>query len=149
MKRPTPPPEARSIATHKLHWIDLAIQAVPVAVAASVIALSGAGALLAAAVLMLPIWFLLRAVTSYFTTTINLNKYSLTITTGLIWRETIDIPISRIETIELRQSLLARSLNYGSLVVSAIGGGVFRTSSVKAPGDLRQQIYQAMSLSIG
>jgi uncharacterized membrane protein YdbT with pleckstrin-like domain len=41
---------------------------------------------------------------------------------GLISRQTIEINMSKVESVEVRQGILARLLNYGTIVVIGTGG---------------------------
>ncbi|WP_219096339.1 PH domain-containing protein [Pseudomonas sp. UMAB-40] len=148
MITPTAPID-QPIASPKLHWIEVATTFVPVTVAALIALLTNASLLLSCVLLCAPAGLFVRAVAAYLSTTIILHKHGLALSSGVLWRDTIDLPISRIESVEMRQSLLARWLDYGSLTIRSVGGGVVGTANIKAPEELRKQIYLAMSLSIG
>jgi uncharacterized membrane protein YdbT with pleckstrin-like domain len=140
---------AQPIASPKLHWIEVAMTLVPVTVAALIALLTDASLLLSCILLCAPVGILVRTVVAYLSTSIILHKHGLVLSSGVFWRDTIDLPISRIESVEMRQSLLARWLDYGSLTIRSVGGGAVGTANIKAPEELRKQIYLAMSLSIG
>lgn len=144
-----PAPITPPIAAPQIHWIDVALALFPVAVAALVAVLCGASLLLTFVLLCAPLALLFQAISAYLSTSIILYKHGLELSSGVIWRATIDLPVSRIESVEMRQSLLARALGYGSLTIRSVGGGTVTTANIKAPEDLRKQIYLAMSLSIG
>lgn len=44
------------------------------------------------------------------------------IRTGVVVRQTIDIPISKIEAIDIRQSILGSMLSYGTMSITGTGG---------------------------
>lgn len=67
------------------------------------------------------VWTLMIWVTYYFSSlTIKTNQVILR--TGVIVRETIDIPLSKIEAIDIRQSIMGTILGYGRICITGTGG---------------------------
>ncbi|MBN9230825.1 MAG: hypothetical protein BGO90_12720 [Legionella sp. 40-6] len=67
------------------------------------------------------IWIMMTWVTYYFSSfTIKTNQVILR--TGVIVRQTIDIPLSKIEAIDIRQSVLGSILRYGMVCITGTGG---------------------------
>ena len=52
---------------------------------------------------------------------------------GLIRRQTIEMLHSKVESIEVHQSVFGRILNYGTLVIHGTGGGVETIPGISAP----------------
>ena len=53
--------------------------------------------------------------------------------TGWIKRNTEDISISKIEEVDLKQSILGRILGYGSIIISGTGSGQIILKSINDP----------------
>lgn len=51
-----------------------------------------------------------------------IKKKQVILCTGILIRQTIDIPFNKIESIDIRQSVLGSLLHYGSLVITGTGG---------------------------
>ena len=67
------------------------------------------------------VWTLMTWVTYYFSSlTIKTNQVILR--TGVIVRETIDIPIGKIEAIDIRRSIMGTILGYGRVCITGTGG---------------------------
>jgi uncharacterized membrane protein YdbT with pleckstrin-like domain len=47
----------------------------------------------------------------------------IVIATGWLHRRTFELPLSRLESIRVEQSILARLLGFGSVIVAGVGGG--------------------------
>lgn len=59
---------------------------------------------------------------------------------GLIARETEEMNINQVESVEVNQSVLARLLNYGTIQVNGTGHGMDRIAYVRDPLGLRSSI---------
>ena len=59
---------------------------------------------------------------------------------GLITRDTIEINLPKVESVDVRQSILGRLLNYGTVIVRGTGGGLNPLSYVSAPLPLRRAV---------
>jgi len=64
---------------------------------------------------------------------------------GLITRSTIEIALSKVESVEVRQDLLGRLLNYGSIIVSGTGGTHEPFTMIDDPIGFRRAVQQAQS----
>ncbi|MEM1409362.1 MAG: PH domain-containing protein [Pseudomonadota bacterium] len=62
---------------------------------------------------------------------------------GLIARETAEIPLHAIEKIELHQSILARFLGFGRIVITGSGGAILASHPADKPLVLRQLLARA------
>lgn len=86
------------------------------------------------------IWFPI-ALISFFTTEIGLTNKRLMIKTGFIRREAHEIPLDRVETLNVEQSVLERFVFAGKLVVTA-GGEKLRPPTIWKPREFRNDVMQ-------
>lgn len=67
------------------------------------------------------IWIGITWMTYYFSS-VTIKKNQVIIRTGVLVRQTIDIPLSKIEAIDIRQSIFGSMLNYGMVCITGTGG---------------------------
>jgi hypothetical protein len=77
----------------------------------------------ATAVLLLPVSgvMLVSLLLPYWTTELVLTNKRVTAKFGFINRRTIDLKIEKVESVQIRQSVLGRIFNYGSIVLAGTG----------------------------
>jgi uncharacterized membrane protein YdbT with pleckstrin-like domain len=90
------------------------------------------------------IWIVMTWVTYYFSS-ITIKKKQVILRTGIIVRQTVDIPLSKIETIDIRQSILGSILRYGALVITGTGGTKHLINYLHGPLTCRRYIEQLMN----
>ena len=90
------------------------------------------------------LWILMTWVTFYFSS-ITIKRKQVILRTGIIVRQTVDIPLSKIETIDIRQSILGSILRYGSLVITGTGGTRHLINFLHHPLTCRRYIEQLMN----
>lgn len=90
------------------------------------------------------LWILITWVTYYFSS-ITIKRKQVILRTGLIIRKTVDIPLNKIETIDIRQSILGSILRYGSLVITGTGGTRHLINYINQPLTCRRYIEQMMN----
>jgi uncharacterized membrane protein YdbT with pleckstrin-like domain len=71
--------------------------------------------------LMILLWGGIVGLTYHFSFLL-IKKKQVILCTGILIRQTIDIPFNKIESIDIRQSVLGSLLHYGSLVITGTGG---------------------------
>ncbi len=81
---------------------------------------------------------------SYQFSSLTIKKKQLILRTGLLVRQTVDIPFSRIESIDIRQTILGSVLQYGSLVIVGTGGSRQYIHNLAKPLTCRRYIEQLM-----
>ena len=64
------------------------------------------------------------------------------IKTGVIARKTLEMNLSRIESVNINQSILGRLLNYGSIIIIGTGGSKETFHNIKMPLEFRKQFQQ-------
>ncbi|KTD12476.1 PH domain-containing protein [Legionella hackeliae] len=89
------------------------------------------------------IWTLMTWVTYHFSS-LTIKKSQVILRTGMLVRQTIDIPLSKIESIDIRQSILGSIFRYGSLVITGTGGTRHAMNFVDRPLTCRRYIEQLM-----
>ncbi|WP_298627823.1 PH domain-containing protein [uncultured Legionella sp.] len=90
------------------------------------------------------IWIVMTWFTYYFSS-ITIKKKQVILRTGIIVRQTVDIPLSKIETIDIRQSILGSLLRYGALVITGTGGTRHLINFLHHPLTCRRYIEQLMN----
>jgi uncharacterized membrane protein YdbT with pleckstrin-like domain len=83
----------------------------------------------------------IRQATSEFAVTSG----RVVVKTGLFSRSTIEIQLSKLESVEVQQDILGRLLNYGSVLVSGTGGTHEPFAMIDDPMGFRRAIQQAQA----
>jgi uncharacterized membrane protein YdbT with pleckstrin-like domain len=89
------------------------------------------------------IWVLMTWITYHFSS-ITIKKKQVILRTGMLVRQTVDIPLSKIETIDIRQSILGSILGYGSLIITGTGGTRHIVNFLDNPLTCRRYIEQLL-----
>ncbi len=89
------------------------------------------------------IWELVIWLTYHFSF-LNIKKNHVVMCSGIIVRQTVDIPMSKIESIDIRQSILGSILRYGTLVITGTGGSRQFFNFLDKPLTCRRHIESLM-----
>ncbi|MDR5858220.1 PH domain-containing protein [Halomonas eurihalina] len=84
----------------------------------------------------------ISAIITYFTTELAVTSRRVIAKKGLIRRKTAELNHSKVEGMNVDQSVLGRLLNYGTLNVNGTGAGRTPVSGVKAPLDFRRRALE-------
>lgn len=87
--------------------------------------------------------FLLVAYVRYSTTELAVTNKRVIAKFGFISRQTIEINMSKIESIQVHQGLLGRIFNFGSLVISGAGAPNAPIPGISAPMEFRRAFAEA------
>ncbi|MFI4963392.1 MAG: PH domain-containing protein [Legionellales bacterium] len=90
------------------------------------------------------LWVAMTWVNYYFSS-VSILKKQVILRTGVIVRQTIDIPLAKIETIDIRQSLVGSLFKYGTLVIIGTGGTRHLINFLQRPLTCRRYIEQLMN----
>jgi uncharacterized membrane protein YdbT with pleckstrin-like domain len=90
------------------------------------------------------LWIAMTWVTYYFSS-ITIKKKQVILRTGVLVRQTVDIPLDKIETIDIRQSILGSIFQYGALVITGTGGTKHLINYLNKPLTCRRYIEQLMN----
>ncbi|MFA6302092.1 MAG: PH domain-containing protein [Legionella sp.] len=82
---------------------------------------------------------------SYYFSSITILKKQVILRTGLLVRQTVDIPLSKIETIDIRQSIIGSLFHYGTLIITGTGGTKHFVTNLNNPLTCRRYIEQLMN----
>jgi uncharacterized membrane protein YdbT with pleckstrin-like domain len=90
------------------------------------------------------LWIFMTWITYHFSS-ITIKRKQVILRTGMIVRQTVDIPLNKIETIDIRQSILGSILRYGALVITGTGGTRHCINYLDKPLTCRRYIEQLMN----
>jgi len=137
-------PNERIIYQSRLHWIIYLGPVVIVGVGL-VLAVPGAPGLSAAggaAVLALGLVSILAAWVRQISSEFAVTDKRVIIKTGFLSRRTIELNMSKVESVQVDQGLLARLLNYGTITVIGTGGTREPFSMIDDPMSFRHAVQQ-------
>jgi membrane protein YdbS with pleckstrin-like domain len=75
---------------------------------------------------------------------ITIKKKQVILKTGILVQKTIDIPLNKVESIDIRQSIIGSILQFGSLVITGTGGTRQVINFLNKPLTCRRYIEQMM-----
>ncbi|STX52672.1 transmembrane protein [Legionella busanensis] len=90
------------------------------------------------------IWLFITWVHYHFSS-LTIKKKQVILRTGLLVRQTIDIPLTKIESIDIRQTLLGSIFRYGALTIIGTGGTKHFINFLQRPLTCRRYIEQLMN----
>ena len=82
--------------------------------------------------------------TTYRYSTLIIKKKRVILRTGFLTRQLIDISMVKIESIDIRQSILGSILHYGVLIITGVGGTRQYITYLDKPLTCRRYIEQAL-----
>lgn len=91
-------------------------------------------------ILMLGALYLGGAAASYLTTEFALTNRRVIAKTGMLRRRSLELVVSKIESIAVNQPIMGRVFDYGTVVVVGTGGTREGFPNIANPMDLRKQI---------
>jgi uncharacterized membrane protein YdbT with pleckstrin-like domain len=87
--------------------------------------------------------FLLIAFIRYKTTELAFTNKRVIAKSGFISRQTIEINIAKVESIQVHQNIMGRTFNYGTLVISGAGDPQAPIVGISNPMEFRRAFMQA------
>ena len=91
----------------------------------------------------LGILFFLYALTRYVTTELAVTNKRIIAKSGLISRETMELNLAKVESVQVHQGIWGRLLSFGSIVVSGTGNSQAPIHSIARPIEFRQALLSA------
>lgn len=82
----------------------------------------------------------LRAFIRRISTELAVTDRRIVIKTGLIRRTTMEMNRSKVESVVVRQGIMGRLFDYGTVVVKGTGGGIEPLANIDRPLDFRSEI---------
>jgi uncharacterized membrane protein YdbT with pleckstrin-like domain len=135
----------RYVAT--LHWV-IYWHGVTALIAAAIVyaltpergALHVLGLGLAIILLLAALYWLARAALRQLTTEYAVTDRRVIFKRGLIWRNTMEINMDKVASVDVNQSIPGRILNYGNIIVQATGAATEPIRDVGSPLEFRNHI---------
>lgn len=137
--------ENKAIYTAKLHWLIFFWP----------ITLLFAGLLLgieidqlkevALLLIVIALFWLLMTWVTYHYSSLVIKTNQINLHTGMLVRKTVDIPVTKIETIDIRQSIVGTLFNYGTIMITGTGGTKHLIDLLTKPLTCRRYIEQLMN----
>lgn len=88
-------------------------------------------------------WGLITWVNYHFSS-LTIEKKRVIFRTGILVRKTTDIPYTKIESIDIRQSIIGSIMRYGALMITGTGGTRHFINFIDKPLTCRRYIEQLM-----
>lgn len=97
--------------------------------------------------LLLPLYglgliFLVAAAITYYTTELAITNKRVIAKVGLISRDTIEMNLNRVESIQVDQSIIGRIFNFGSILVSGAGNPKTPIPGISQPLKFRRHLFE-------
>lgn len=92
------------------------------------------------AILIAALLFLIWKIVSFYLVQYSITNKRLILKKGVLTSTLVDMPIEKVESITCVQSLLGSIFNYGTILVSGIGGKLPRYSAIRKPHKVRRVI---------
>ena len=129
----------------RLHWAlfvaPVAVMVVvPVALAFFAAQVHGPVVYAPIALLVIVLFWLLARYLTYISTEFGVTSQRIVMKRGVIGIATREILLSRVEAIQVRQSIWGRILNFGDVIVTGTGGTNEQFAMIAAPQAFRAQV---------
>lgn len=89
-------------------------------------------------------WVIITWVTYYFSS-LTIKNNQIVLRTGMLVRETINIPMNKIEAVDIRQSIIGSIFRYGMISITGTGGTRRVLNYIDNPLTCRRYIEQMMN----
>jgi len=97
--------------------------------------------------LLLGLFFSLKAAIVKFTTELAVTSKRVVAKYGLISRSTIELNHDKVESLNVEQSILGRIFGFGTLVINGTGGNNTPIPNIDAPLEFRREAMQTVDAS--
>lgn len=75
-----------------------------------------------------------------WTTEIAITTKRIILKRGFIWRATVEMSVDRVESVDVKQSLLGRAFDYGDVIVHGTGTGLAPIRKIDSPLQFRNHV---------
>jgi len=89
---------------------------------------------------LVALFLLSREWFTWWTTEIAVTNRRIIFKEGFIRRNTVEMHMDKVESVDVDQSILGRILDYGDVIVKGTGTGFEPLTAIRAPLDLRNHI---------
>lgn len=87
---------------------------------------------------------MIRAIITISTSEFAVTDKRIMVKTGFIGRNTIEILLSKVESISVDQNVLGRLLNFGTIIITGTGGTAQRVRAISDPVIIRKRLNQVL-----
>ncbi len=94
----------------------------------------------AAVVAIAALYWAVKAWFHRWTTETDVTNMRVVHKTGFITRKTFEMSLDKVESVDVKQSILGRILNYGDVTVRGVGEGVETIETIASPIEFRNHI---------
>jgi uncharacterized membrane protein YdbT with pleckstrin-like domain len=91
---------------------------------------------------LIPFYFFLKNIIYYYTTEIGITNKKIIGKIGFIKRNIVEIPLEKVESLTIDQSIIGRLLNYGTVIARGTGIGEVKIKYVYSPLEFRKRFLQ-------
>lgn len=95
---------------------------------------------------VLAIYYWFTAITTFITSEFAITNKRVLIKVGFIQRQSWETLLSKIASLEVKQSILGRLLGYGTLVIQSTGGGKDAFTVINDPLNFRRKVQEQTEL---
>ena len=85
----------------------------------------------------------------YWTSEFAITNKRIIVKEGLIYRETLELNLSRVESVSVDQSLVGRMLGYGTITIIGTGGTRERFHRIAHPLEFRKAVQEQIGHATG
>jgi len=132
----------------KLHWAIFISPAIFTLIGLGIMAQGRGMAIIGFIIVLIGLLRAISAATTYLTTEFAVTNRRVIGKIGLIRRQSLEVLLSKVESISVDQSIMGRLFGYGTIVVSGSGGTRNRFPSIADPLTLRQKVNYQISTSM-
>jgi uncharacterized membrane protein YdbT with pleckstrin-like domain len=90
-------------------------------------------------------YFAIKALIILLTTECVLTDRRVLAKTGLISRESIELLLSKVEGLQVKQGILGRIFNFGSVIITGTGGSTSPFPGIARPLDFRKRVQEQIA----
>lgn len=101
-------------------------------------------AILTCYTIILPIIFIAVAIINILSTELAVTNKKVIGKAGFIRRVSVDLPLAKIESLNIDQGIIGRLLGYGKVTVRGVGGNIVGIPNIKDPMDFRRVVMGLM-----
>jgi uncharacterized membrane protein YdbT with pleckstrin-like domain len=94
--------------------------------------------------LILASYLMIKAIVTISTSEFAVTNKRIMVKTGFLSRNTIEILLSKVESISVDQNVLGRMLNFGTIIITGTGGTSQRVRAIHEPVIIRKRLNQVL-----
>ena len=92
--------------------------------------------------IVIGVYFILKVLIYFYTTELVITNKRVISKSGLISRDTMEMNISKVESIQVDQSILGRIFNHGSILIAGAGDPKTPVIGIAEPLEFRKKFFE-------